>query len=97
MFRHIVLFTLGPDAPADAASTIAATLRGLPAQIPEIRSYVVGLDAGHAAGNADVSVIAGFDDAAGWMTYRDHPDHRKVLDEQITPVLASRVAIQFEE
>ncbi len=97
MFRHIVLLTVEPSAGDDAVTAITGSLRGLPALIPEIRSYVVGVDAGLNPGNASIAVVAGFDDEAGYIVYRDHPDHRKVIDEQITPVLASRTAIQFAE
>ncbi len=39
---------------------------------------------------------SGFDDVAGWRAYRDHPEHRRVIDEHIQPVLAERAALQFE-
>ena len=97
MFRHIVLLTLDPDAGADAAASICESLRALPGKIPEIRSYVIGLDAGLDPTKATLAVLAGFDDLDGYLVYRDHPEHRKVIDEEITPVLAARSAIQFEE
>ena len=93
MFRHVVLLTF--DGPADVAEGIAASLTSLPGLIPEIRSYQIGLDAGINPGNASLAVIADFDDQDGYLVYRDHPEHRRVIDEQITPVLTSRSAIQF--
>jgi Stress responsive A/B Barrel Domain len=96
MFRHIVLLTLSSAAPDDAADSIVAGLSTLPAQITEIRSYSIGTDAGVNQGNADVSVVADFDDRDGYLVYRDHLSHRAVIDERITPVLESRSAIQYE-
>lgn len=93
-FRHIVLLTLADDAPDGRAEAIAAALRELPDQIPELRSYVVGVDAGVSSGNASVAVVADTDDRAGWETYRDHPAHQAVIAELIAPVLASRSAVQ---
>ena len=67
----------------------------LPAKIPELRSYHVGLDAGLADGNFDIGVVAEFDDAAGYEVYATHPDHVQVIAERIRPVLVRRVAVQF--
>jgi hypothetical protein len=96
MFRHIVLLTLSSGAPDGAAGAIVDGLSTLPARIDEIRSYSIGTDAGVNQGNADVSVVADFDDRDGYLVYRDHPAHRAVIDERITPVLESRSAIQYE-
>ena len=97
MFRHIVLLTLSSSAPDGATGSIVDGLSALPNQIEEIRSYSIGTDAGVNQGNADVSVVADFDDRDGYLVYRDHPAHRAVIDERITPVLESRSAIQYEQ
>lgn len=96
MLRHVVLlrFTDGTD--PSAADAVAASLRALPPQIPSIRAYAVGRDLGLAPDNADLVVVADFDDAEGHAEYRDHPAHVAVVDQQISPILASRTAIQFE-
>jgi hypothetical protein len=94
MIRHIVLLTLRDDAGPAAVTDIREALEALPAQIPAIRSYDVAADAGLAGGNADLAVIAVFDDQDGWAEYRDHPAHRRVIEERILPVLAERRAIQ---
>lgn len=41
-------------------------------------------------------VVADFDDAAGYVTYRDHPMHRAMVEQYVIPMVASRAAIQFE-
>jgi hypothetical protein len=96
MFRHIVLLTLVDDADEGHRDAIVERLSALPGSIPEIRSYTIGTDAGVDQGNADLCVIADFDDREGYVVYRDHRDHRAVIDERITPVLRSRSAIQFD-
>jgi len=96
MFRHIVLLTLTEDAsPADRRAILDG-LATLPGRIPTIRNYVVGTDAGINDGNADVVAVADFDDAEGYLVYRDAEAHRQVIAEFIAPVLASRSAVQFE-
>ena len=73
-----------------------AELERMAGEIEELRSFSVGLDLGLAEDNADVVVIAEFDDVAGYETYRDHPRHRAVIDEMIRPHLRSRTATQVE-
>ena len=96
MIRHIVLLTLKPDAPTDAASNIVHALRGLTEVIPSIRDYQAGVDLGIVDGNATVAATATFEDAAGYIEYRDHPAHRAVIERLIDPVRESRASIQFE-
>jgi hypothetical protein len=96
MLRHIVLLTLKADAPPETATTIAEALRGLPAQIPGIRGYEVGVDLGLSEGNATIGVVARFEDEAGFREYQEHPAHLAVIDTLIVPVRESRTAIQVE-
>lgn len=90
-FRHIALLTFAPGTDVDA---IVEALHTLPAQIPELRSYEVGRDAGLAADNADLAVVAELDDRAGYEAYRDHPAHQAVIAELIAPHLTARTAAQ---
>lgn len=95
-FRHIVVLTLADDAPAGRAEEIATALRALPGVIPELRGYEVGVDLGLSAGNATIAVVADTDDRQGWETYRDHPEHQRVIAELIAPVLVARTAVQHD-
>lgn len=97
MLRHVVLLTLDPSAGDAARTHILDGLATLPAAIPEIVDYRVGVDAGLAEGNATIGIVAEFADRSAYVTYRDHPLHRQVIEERILPVLASRSAIQIEE
>ncbi|MFN8051193.1 MAG: Dabb family protein [Acidimicrobiales bacterium] len=96
MFRHIVLLTLDADAPTSALTNILEGLATLPDAIPEIAEYRFGTDEHLAEGNADIGIVADFDDRAAYEVYRDHPVHRAVITDRIVPVLGSRVAIQMQ-
>jgi hypothetical protein len=96
MFRHVVLLRFDERAPEGHAASVAEELRSLPRTVPTLRSYLVGEDLGLGDDNADLAVIAEFDDRAGWELYRDHPEHRRIIEERITPHLRSRSATQFE-
>lgn len=94
VFRHVVLLSIDPTAGDDAPEQIVTALRSLPSVIPELRAYVVGRDAGMAPDNSTIAVVADFDDEAGYLAYRDHPEHQRVIAELIRPVLLGRSAVQ---
>ncbi len=96
MVRHVVLLTFDEAATAEEIEAVATALRTLPALIPELRNYVVGVDLGLADDNADVQVVADTDDLDGYFAYRDHPEHQRILIEQIRPILSSRTASQID-
>jgi hypothetical protein len=75
---------------------LRAGLGRLPEVIPEIRSYRFGEDVGLNEGNFDFVVTADFDDADGYLAYRDHPDHKQLVAELMAPFVTKRAAVQFE-
>jgi hypothetical protein len=96
MIRHVSLLTFVPQATSEQIEAAATALRALPPIIPELRDYRVGPDVGVDTGNATFVVIGDFDDADGYRTYRDHPEHIAVAKEHILPILAGRTAAQYE-
>lgn len=95
MFRHVVLFTWAEEATDEQKSAVATELGRLPGIIPEIRAYTLGPDAGVNPGSHEFAVVADFDGAEDYLTYRDHPAHQAVIARHIKPILASRAAVQF--
>jgi hypothetical protein len=96
VLRHVVLFRWKDGTTAEQVDAVVAGLRGLPARIPELRRYHVGPDAGLVAGNHDFAVVADVDDVEAWTAYREHPEHQRALAELITPIVESRIAVQYE-
>ena len=96
MFRHVVLFTWTEDATETQKHAMAGELRKLPSVIDAIRLYHVGPDAGINPSNCDFAVVADFDDADGYLVYRDHPAHRKVVEDYLNPIVASRASAQYQ-
>ena len=95
MFRHVVLLRFVPEATPAQRAAVLDGLSGLPAAIPELRSYVFGPDAGISTGNFDLAVVADFDDEAGYQVYATNPKHLTVIAERIRPILADRAAVQY--
>ena len=94
-FRHVVLFQWREDATAEQKKTLEDRLNELPGVIPELRAYQIGGDAGVNDGNFDFAVVADFADRDAYLVYRDHPAHRKIIDECVTPIVAERRAVQY--
>ena len=96
MFRHVVLFRWTDEATGEQKRALHDELPKMPPAIEVIRAYKFGPDAGVNPANFDYAVVADFDDQAGYLAYRDHPVHRNLVDRYVTPIVASRAAVQFE-
>ncbi|MCC5952864.1 MAG: Dabb family protein [Acidimicrobiia bacterium] len=95
MIRHVVLFRWVADATPGQRASVADALSTLPGIIEEIREYRFGPDAGINEGGWDFAVVADFDDADGYLAYRDHPRHREVVTEVIQPIAADIARVQY--
>lgn len=96
MLVHVSLLKWAEGATPEQRAAVEAGLARLPAQIPEIRSYRFGADAGLSPANHDLAIVAGFDDAEGYRRYAEHPAHRELIARLVRPILAGRAAVQFE-
>ena len=96
MFRHSVLFVWKPEATAEEKAEAAAQIASLPSIVPTVRAFASGPDAGVNEDNFDFAATADFDDAAGYLEYRDNPRHREIVAKYVTPILAERAAVQYE-
>ena len=95
-FRHVVVFKWADAATEEQKLTVARRLGTLPGLIPELRAYSMGADAGINPGNFDFAVVADFASRDDYLVYRDHPVHREIIAESITPIVANRAAVQME-
>ncbi len=95
MVRHVVMFRWKPGTSPDTIKAIEDGLAALPAQIPQLRDYRFGRDAGLSSGNFDFAVVADVGSAEDYALYRDHPAHRAVADGFIRPNAAERAAVQY--
>jgi hypothetical protein len=96
MLRHIALLAWTREATAEQKAEAAAQIATLPALVPTIRAFASGADAGIREGTYDFAVTADFDDAAGYLAYRDHPRHQDIVDRYIVPIRAQGATVQYE-
>jgi hypothetical protein len=96
VFRHVVLVRFTPEATDEQKEALREGLATMPEQIPEVRAYRFGADAGLTPGNFDFVVVADFEDSDGFVAYRDHPAHQKLVADLLRPIVAERAAVQHE-
>jgi hypothetical protein len=96
MIRHIALLAWTQDATPEQKAEVAAQLARLPALVPSVRAFTSGPDAGIREGTYDFAVTADFDDAAGYLAYRDDPRHQEIIDNYIAPIRAKGATVQYE-
>jgi len=92
---HVALFTWRPGTSDEQVQTLSDALAALPGQIPGIRSFRVGPDAGVAVGNDRFAVVAEFDDLESYKRYASDPRHRDVIERLLKPILGTRHAVQL--
>lgn len=96
MIHHIAMFRFRDDVDDATIAELRADLLALPDKIGTIRSYRVGRDVGLREGTWDMVVVAGFDDDAGYMVYREHPDHLPVV-ARVGKLITDSAALQTTE
>jgi hypothetical protein len=96
MIRHVVLFAWIPEATDKQKHQVAEELGALPPLLTGLRSFHAGPDAGIIEGNFDFAVVADFEDTESYLAYRNHPAHRAVVDQVISPITKDRVAVQYQ-
>jgi hypothetical protein len=94
VFFHTALFRWKEGTTPQEVAAVRSALEAMVPDIPEIRHYRVGADAGLVEGNWDFVVVADFDDEAGWRAYTAHPVHQSIIAELIRPLVAERAAVQ---
>lgn len=94
MIRMVTLINVKADAPTGAAERLVEGVRGLPAEIPWIRGWEVGL--GRDPGGYTVGVVGLFDDLESVAKYKADPAHLRCAQTYIAPVMESAAQIQFE-
>jgi Stress responsive A/B Barrel Domain len=96
VIRHVVTFRFADSVTEEQVAALSRALDGLPAAIPEIVAYHHGPDLGLNPANFAYAVTADFADVDGYTTYRDHPEHQRVIAEHITGRVTERAAVQLE-
>jgi hypothetical protein len=91
---HIALFRWCDRVESAVSARIADRLRQMAAALPQIVSYRCGPDLGVADSSWDFAVVSVVRSAADLDGYLNHPTHREIVNDLVTPILAERAAVQ---
>lgn len=99
MIKHIVMWKLKPEAGGktalENAEEIKRRLSALPAIIPEIRAFEIGININPSENACDAVLISEFDTLETLKIYREHPEHKKV-SQFVKTVRDGRSVVDFE-
>jgi hypothetical protein len=96
MIKHIALIHFKEGTDQAAREAVLAAFRKLPAAIPQVRSYTVGLDLGLLEGNAGLAVVGEFATREDFLVYSQHPAHTDIIFPVCGPVMSGYSTAQFE-
>lgn len=94
--RHVVMFRFADGVTDAQVAALAAGLDALPAAVGTMLDYRHGRDVGINEGNLGYAVVGDFATVDDYRTYIDHPAHQAVVHDLVLPIVAERVAVQFE-
>lgn len=99
MVRHIILWKLKSDIPADKVpevkANIKSALEALPAVIDGLESLSVHTE-GLPTSTCDLMLESVLRDEAALATYKDHPAHVAAADGFVRPNVEVRLCLDFE-
>ncbi len=95
MIKHLVIFRLKPDAPAekrDALLTEYSTFLGL---FPTMRRLDIGQNESERDKTFEYGFVMEFDDKAGLDAYLLSKEHEEHVVERFRPIVAQRAILSF--
>lgn len=95
MLRHFVFMKYKKGTSDAHIDEFCARIRGLTADIPEIRSVEIGRDVLHLARSWDLLLAMSFDSREALDVYQVHPAHQAVIAFN-SPQLAEVGSVDFE-
>ncbi|MDT7757299.1 MAG: hypothetical protein QOH27_3197 [Mycobacterium sp.] len=95
-FTHIVTFEWKFPDQSGKAAVAADALCAFVAKLDGVESYICGSDIGRTPSSYDFAVVGTFTTQSDFERYRDHPDHQRIISEQIAPILGDRTVVQLE-
>lgn len=90
MVKHIVAWTMKPEATAEQKQEMKKRLEALAGKISELRKIEVGID----DGSGTMSLYSEFASEDDLIAYQMHPDHQAVVGF-VRPLVAARSVCDY--
>lgn len=95
MIKHIVFWNLKAENHDANLAKLKSDLEALPAKIPEIRDFEVGLNFNPADAAFEVALYSTFDSREAMQAYQQHPDHQELLSF-VKGIVSDRAVVDYE-
>jgi hypothetical protein len=82
MIKHIVMLKMNPEH-KNMQDELVSDLNALKDKISEVRELEVGVHYAPTDKTMDIVLITAFDNIDDLQTYREHPEHKPVVDKII--------------
>jgi hypothetical protein len=92
---HIVIFTWRDSVTSAEIAELEQALDRMAADMADLVTNRHGPDLRFREGNGDYALVATLIDRAAWDAYQEDPRHKAFVRDFVTPLAASRVAVQF--
>ena len=96
MIYHIVCFRFREGTTADQIAAAGDALLGMQRTIPDVRGVRWGPNLAPSAGEYSHVLTVILDNMAAVSRYLEHPAHREVVSQYLSPVREARLAIDIE-
>jgi hypothetical protein len=93
---HLVTFRWKSDVTQADVASLCDQLRNLAPQVPGLREFQFGIDAGLRPGTGDFGIVAVMGTTEDLQAYMEHPEHKKIVREWTDRMSAARIPVQFE-
>ena len=99
MVKHIVMWKLKEEAEGyskkDNLQRMKNEILKLKEIIPQIKYYEVGIDFLHTPASFDIILLSAFESKVDLKSYREHPEHKAVV-EFVNKLVTERYVVDYE-
>ncbi|NRA46203.1 MAG: Dabb family protein [Oligoflexales bacterium] len=95
MIEHVVLFKFKSSTSKEEIAKIAEDLRALKGQIEGLIDLSIGENFSSRSKGFDAGLVVRLTDESALQTYQSHPEHVRILTEQLKPNLEDVVAVDY--
>lgn len=96
MFRHVVMFKWNDDVNQAHIDAFSEALTAVAASVPEVGDFRHGPDLQISEGNYDYVIVGEYASADDYAVYRDHPDHKALIERWLAGSISARAAVQYD-
>ena len=96
MIVHIVLFKWQPNTSTKTIESVMSALRGMKGKIPEIIDLSCGDNFAENSQGFQNGLVVQFKDKAALDSYAKNAHHQEIIQTMIKPILADKIAVDYE-